>query len=177
MALFLGKKVHPRFTFLSNISLKTIINGNVQKMYSYDDLVTGIKNLQRDKIKKMKYNYNYFKVINMTSQAKYYGKFLEPAKEFSTEINEKIKSKFNLEDKTYEKNIFEDENNCEWKITKDYSLGILEITFIFKKIVNNKPIYKSGWVYDKCNTNFDTHHLIQIENLYFLISNWKNLLL
>jgi len=113
----------------------------------------------------------------MKSQAKYYGKFLEPAKGFAAEINEQIKSKLDLEDKTYKKINFKDENNCEWTITKDFSLGTLEITVLCRKIVNNKPIHKSGWAYDKCDTNFDTFHLIQIENLYFQIFDRKNLLL
>jgi hypothetical protein len=113
----------------------------------------------------------------MESQRKHYGEFLEPAKEFAKEINEKIKSYFNLEDKLYKKIIFKDENNCDWEISKDYSLGILEITVLCKKIVNNKQIYKSGWAYDKYNTTFDTTHLIQIENLYFHIFSRKNLLL
>lgn len=113
----------------------------------------------------------------MTSQSKYYGKYLKPAKEFAKEINEKIKSNFNLEDKIDKTIIFKDENNCQWEISKDYSLGILEITVLCKTIVNNKPIYKSGWAYDKSNTTFDTYHLIQIENLYFHIFRGKNLLL
>ena len=113
----------------------------------------------------------------MKSQRKHYGKFLEPAKEFAKEIIEKIKSNFNLEDKVNKKITFKDENNCDWEISKDYSLGILEITVLCKTIVNNKPIYKSGWAYDKSNTTFDTYHLIQIENLYFQISRGNNLLL
>jgi len=107
------------------------------------------------------------------TQTKHYGKFLEPAKKFAQEINENIKS-INLEDKTYEKKIFKDENNCEWIISKDYSLGMLEITVHCKMIVNNKPRYKSGWVY---NTGYDTYHLINIGNLYFHIDKSKNLLL
>ena len=112
----------------------------------------------------------------MMTQAKYYRPFLKPANTFAQEINEKIKN-INLEDKSYEKIIFIDENNCEWTLSKDYSLGILEITVHCKMMVNNKPRYKSAWVYDKVNTGYDTYHLIKINNLYFHIDKSKNLLL
>jgi hypothetical protein len=116
----------------------------------------------------------------MKTQLKHYGRYLEPAKKFAKEINEIIKLNFTseeLQDKTYKKIIFKDENNNDWEISKDYSLDILEITILCKMIVNNKPRYKSGWAYNKVNTNFDTHHLIQIENLYFHIFSRNNLLL
>jgi len=112
----------------------------------------------------------------MTTQSKYYRQFLDPAIKFAQEINGKLKN-INLQDKTYEKIIFKDENNLEWTISKDYSLGILEITVHCKMMINNKPRYKSAWVYDKSNTDYCTYHLINIGNLYFHIDKCKNLLL
>lgn len=117
------------------------------------------------------------------TQKKYYGRFLEGAKKFANEITEQLtKQNINIEDKTTQRIYFTDDNNNEWYIGKDYLLGILEITLWCKMMVNNKPKYKSGWVYAAKNnkdndSRYDTFHLIEINNLRFHIDRTKSLLL
>jgi len=75
---------------------------------------------------------------------------------------------------------FTDDNNNEWYIGKDYLLGMLEITVWCKMMVNNKPMFKYGWVYinnNKNNNLFDTFQFIDINNLRFQIDKTKSLLL
>jgi len=113
----------------------------------------------------------------MTTQAKYYNRFLKGAEHFSREIYEHIKKQnINIEDRTYKKFVFKDEHNNDWEIGRDYSLGILEMSVLCKTIINNKITYKTGWVYDKGNTNYSTYHSIKIDDLYFHISKTKSLL-
>ena len=111
------------------------------------------------------------------NQQNYYNRFLPGAINFAEEINKQIKQKnISLQDKINEKFIYTDETNNEWQIRKDYNLGILEMSVLCKIIVNNRPIYKSAWVYDIC-TNFHTnYHYIKNDNLYFHINRTKSLL-
>jgi hypothetical protein len=108
----------------------------------------------------------------MTNQSIYYNRVFEDAKQFSEEILQMIKLlHIDLDDTMYKKYIITDENRNEWIITKNGNLEMLEISVFYKKFVDNKPIYKSAWVYNKKSNN---NHFIIIDNLHFHVNRTVN---
>jgi len=114
----------------------------------------------------------------MITQSQHYKHFLEGAKIFSREIYENIiNQQIDLHEKKNKSYTFTDVNSNEWEFDQDYSLGLLELTVRCKMKINGQFKLFQAWVYDKCNTNYDTYHLIQYNDLYFHVYRSKSLLL
>lgn len=110
----------------------------------------------------------------MTTQ--YNNRFLDDTTLFAEELLQIIKLlQIDLHDNIYQKYIITDENRNEWIIIKDCNSHMLEISVLHKKIVNNKHIYKSAWVYNK-NFNCHNFNFIKIDNLYVLVNKTVSVL-